>query len=76
MLMKRLTLTATTLRARSNEEKGAIRDALAKTVWPLIEAGKIRPIVDRVLPLAEARAAHERMRSGEHIGKILLSVAP
>lgn len=74
MLMKRLTFMATTLRARSNDEKGAIRDALAERVWPLIEAGKIKPVVDRVFPLAEAGAAHQRMAGGEHIGKILLKI--
>ncbi len=47
---------ATTLRARSNAEKGAIRDALRREVWPLIEAGKIKPVVDSVFPLAEARS--------------------
>ena len=74
MLMKRLTFMATTLRARSNEEKGAIRDALAREVWPLIEQGRIKPIIDKIFPLAEAQAAHKRMSGGEHIGKILLSV--
>jgi putative PIG3 family NAD(P)H quinone oxidoreductase len=72
MLMKRLTFMATTLRARSNEEKGAIRDALAREVWPLIEAGKIKPVVDHIFPLAEAGAAHKRMAGSEHIGKLLL----
>jgi len=72
MLMKRLSLLATTLRARSNAEKGAIRDALAREVWPLIEAGKIKPVVDRVYPLRDAAAAHARMAGSEHIGKILL----
>ena len=72
MLMKRLSLLATTLRARTNEEKGAIRDALLREVWPLIGAGKIRPVVDSVLPLADAQAAHARMASSAHIGKILL----
>lgn len=74
MLMKRLTFTATTLRARSNDEKGAIRDALAREVWPLIEEGRIKPIVDKIFPLGDAQAAHKRMSSGEHIGKILLAV--
>jgi putative PIG3 family NAD(P)H quinone oxidoreductase len=74
MLMKRLSLLATTLRARSNDEKGAIRDALRREVWPLIEAGKIKPVVDRIYPLAEAAAAHKRMAGSEHIGKILLRI--
>jgi len=72
MLMKRLSLIATTLRARSNEEKGAIRDALLREVWPLIGEGRIKPVVDSVLPLADAQAAHARMASSAHIGKILL----
>lgn len=72
MLMKRLSFMATTLRARSNEEKGAIRDALSREVWPLIAAARIRPIVDRVFPLVEAQAAHSRMAASDHIGKILL----
>jgi len=74
LLMKRLSLLATTLRARTNEEKGAIRDAVWREVWPLLEAGKIRPVVDRTFPLAEAAAAHARMAKSEHIGKILLTL--
>lgn len=73
LLMKRLSLMGTTLRARSDAEKGAIRDALAREVWPLIEAGKIRPVVDRVYPLAEAGAAHARVAASGHIGKLLLT---
>lgn len=73
MLMKRLSFMATTLRARSNAEKGAIRDAVRREVWPLIEAGKIRPVVDQVFPLAEAGAAHARIAGGTHIGKLLLT---
>ena len=73
MLMKRLSHMATTLRGRSNEEKGAIRDALLREVWPLIDAGKIRPIVDSTFPLADAQKAHERMATSRHIGKILLT---
>ena len=61
MLMKRLSLLATTLRARTNDEKGAIRDALLREVWPLIDAGRIKPVIDRTFPLAEAQAAHARM---------------
>ncbi len=74
MLMKRLSLLATTLRARSADEKGAIRDAVQREVWPLIEAGKIKPIVAKTFPLAEAQAAHALMKSSSHIGKILLTV--
>jgi NADPH:quinone reductase-like Zn-dependent oxidoreductase len=74
LLMKRLSLLATTLRARTNDEKGAIRDALRREVWPLIEAGKIKPVVDHIYPLAEAGAAHKRMAGSAHIGKILLTV--
>jgi NADPH:quinone reductase-like Zn-dependent oxidoreductase len=74
MLMKRLSLLATTLRARSNDEKGAIRDALLREVWPLIETGRIKPVVDRTFPLAEAGAAHARMAKSDHIGKILLTM--
>ncbi len=74
MLMKRLSLLATTLRARTNDEKGVIRDALLREVWPLIDTGKIKPVVDRVYPLAEAGDAHKRMAGSEHIGKILLTL--
>jgi NADPH2:quinone reductase len=73
MLMKRLSLLATTLRGRTPDEKGAIRDTLLREVWPPIAAGKIKPVVDRTFPLAEAQAAHARMKGSEHVGKILLT---
>jgi NADPH2:quinone reductase len=73
MLMKRLSLLATTLRARTPAEKGAIRDALLREVWPLIGAGKVKPVVDKIFPLADAQAAHARMAKSEHIGKLLLT---
>lgn len=72
MLMKRLSLLATTLRGRTNAEKGAIRDALLREVWPLIDAGRVKPIIDHIFPLADAQAAHERMKGSAHVGKILL----
>lgn len=75
MLLKRLSFMATTLRGRSVEEKGQIRDALKEHVWPLIEANRIQPVVDRIVPLAEAQSAHERMASSAHIGKILLTLS-
>jgi NADPH:quinone reductase len=74
LLMKRLSLMATTLRARSNDEKGAIRDALLREVWPLVADGRIKPVVDRVFPLAQAQEAHAKMAGSEHIGKILLKL--
>jgi NADPH2:quinone reductase len=74
VLMKRLSLLATTLRARTNAEKAAIRDAVQREVWPLIETGKIRPVIDGIVPLAEAQAAHARMAKSGHIGKILLRI--
>ena len=73
MLMKRLSLLATTLRARTPQEKGVIRDALLREVWPLLDCGKIKPVVDRVFPLQNAQAAHARMAKSEHIGKLLLA---
>jgi NADPH2:quinone reductase len=72
LLMKRLTLAATTLRARSPAEKGAIRDALLDRVWPMVADGRIRPVVDRQFPLADARKAHEYMEKPGATGKILL----
>jgi len=74
MLQKRLTFAATTLRGRSLSEKGAIRDALLANVWPLIEAGKIKPVIDSTFPFPEAGAAHARMRQGGHFGKIVLKL--
>ena len=72
LLMKRLTLAATTLRARSPAEKGTIRDALQEKIWPLVAEGQIRPVVDRRFPLAEAQKAHEYMEKPGATGKILL----
>ena len=74
MMMKRLTFMATMLRARPSEEKGRIRDALRAEVWPLIDAGRVRPVIDRIFPLDQAQAAHERMAASLHIGKILLAL--
>jgi putative PIG3 family NAD(P)H quinone oxidoreductase len=71
VLIKRLTLAATTLRARSADQKRAIRASLMREVWPLV-GNRIRPVVDRVFPLAEAQEAHEFMAKKGHIGKILL----
>jgi putative PIG3 family NAD(P)H quinone oxidoreductase len=74
VMRQRLTITGSTLRARTVEEKGAIADAVEKAVWPLVEAGKIRPVVHATLPLRQAAEAHRLMESGSHIGKIVLTV--
>lgn len=74
MMIKRLRLIGSTLRARSVPAKAAVMDALFDEVWPLIEGGQIRPIVDRVFPVAEAGAAHEAMAADENVGKLVLKV--
>ena len=72
MLVKHLTLTGSTLRPRSDDEKGRIAAALQEKIWPLIEKGQIKPVIHAEFPLAEAEKAHEMMESSSHIGKILL----
>ena len=72
LMLKRLTLTGTTLRNRSVAEKAAIRDAVRREAWPLVADGRIRPVVEARLPLAEAGKGHEIMAASGHIGKILL----
>lgn len=74
LMLKRQTLTGSTLRARSVDEKGAIASALLENVWPLMEAGKIAPRIHRVLPLEQAHEAHRMMESSEIIGKVVLSM--
>ena len=76
MLLKRLTLTASTLRIRTPQEKGAIAAALEREVWPLLESGRVAPVIDAVLPLADAAEAHRRLEAGDVIGKIVLKVTP
>jgi putative PIG3 family NAD(P)H quinone oxidoreductase len=74
VLMKRLTLTASTLRAQSLARKAQMAKEIRERVLPLIEQGKIKPVIDRVFAFADVEQAHQRMASGEHIGKILLQV--
>jgi putative PIG3 family NAD(P)H quinone oxidoreductase len=74
VLTKRLTLAATTLRARNAEQKRAIRDVLKREIWPLL-GSQIRPVTDRVFGLEQAQQAHEYMAKTGHIGKILLRMA-
>jgi NADPH:quinone reductase len=75
VMQRRLTITGSTLRARSVAEKGAIAARLRAEVWPLLDAGRVRPVLFKTFPLREAAAAHRLMESGAHIGKIVLTLA-
>ena len=72
VLRRRLTITGSTLRPRPVAFKAAIAAALRQQVWPLIEAGRIKPVINRVFPAAQAAQAHALMESGQHVGKIVL----
>ncbi len=72
-MLKRLTHTGSTLRSRSVAEKAAIARALEEKVWPLVAAGRCRPVIHATLPLAQAAQAHALMESSAHIGKIVLT---
>jgi putative PIG3 family NAD(P)H quinone oxidoreductase len=74
LMMKRLTHTGSTLRARSTEFKGHLARELEAKVWPLLHERLVVPVIDRIFPLKEAWRAHERMEEGNHIGKIILDV--
>ena len=74
VMQKRLILTGSTLRPRSADEKARLAAAVERTVWPWVEAGKIKPIIDKTFPLTEAAAAHAHVESGGHVGKVVLTV--
>jgi NADPH:quinone reductase len=74
VMMKRLTLTGSTLRPRSVEFKTLVAEELQRVVWPHVIAGKLKPVIDMTFPLAEAAAAHARMEAGDHVGKIVLVI--
>ena len=74
IMRRRLTLTGSTLRPRDAAFKGLVADELHSTVWPHVEDGKVKPVIDRTFPLAEAAAAHARMEEGDHVGKIVLTI--
>lgn len=74
LMIRRHTLTGSTLRARSDAFKAALAGEIKDQVWPLVAAGTVRPVMDRAFPLAQAGEAHERMEAGAHIGKIVLDV--
>ncbi len=74
IMLKRLHHTGSTLRSRSVADKAAIAQAVERSVWPLIVAGKVRPVMDKVFPFRRAADAHARMESSVHIGKIVLAM--
>lgn len=74
LMRRRLTLTGSTLRPRSTQFKARIARSMEATVWPLLEAGKLRVVIDRVLPLDQAVAAHQVLESGDQMGKVMLAV--
>ena len=74
VMMRRLTLTGSTLRARSDAFKSLLAQEIERNVWPLVEDGSLRPVMDQVFPLAQVAAAHMRMEAGNHVGKIVLAV--
>ena len=74
LMLKRLTLTGSTLRAQSAQVKAGIAQELKRQAWPLLNHQKIKPIIDSVFPFAEVAKAHERMESSQHIGKIILNI--
>ncbi len=76
LLMKRLVHTGSTMRPRTIVEKQEIAQALEAHVWPLLAKAQVKPVIDRTFPLAEAAAAHGYLEAGEHVGKIVLTIAP
>lgn len=75
LMRKRITFTGSLLRPRTTAEKGAIARALREHVWPLLEEGRVRPVIHRTFPLREAAAAHAELERGAHVGKIVLTLA-
>jgi NADPH:quinone reductase-like Zn-dependent oxidoreductase len=74
MLTKRLTLTGSTLRARTVAQKAAVAEGVWRNVWPQLSAGRVRPVIHATFPLAKASEAHRLMETSRHIGKIVLTV--
>ena len=74
MLTKRLTLTGSTLRARTVAQKAAVAEGVRRNLWPLLAAGRVRPVIHATFPLAKASEAHRLMETSQHIGKIVLTV--
>jgi NADPH:quinone reductase-like Zn-dependent oxidoreductase len=73
-MRRRLTLTGSFLRPRSVEFKSMVAEEIVRTVWPYVEGGKLKPVIDSVFPIDRAAEAHARMEAGEHVGKIVLEM--
>jgi len=76
VMRRRLILTGSTLRPRPVEFKTMVADEIARTVWPYVEGGRLKPVIDSTFPLSDAAGAHERMEEGAHVGKIVIEVKP
>lgn len=74
IMVRRLTVTGSTLRARSVAFKSLVADEIARSVWPFVAEGRLKPVIDSIFPLAEAAEAHRRIEAAEHVGKIVLEV--
>ena len=74
LMRRRLTLTGSTLRPRSVEFKTMVADEIVRTVWPYVEGGRLKPVIDSIFPLDHAAEAHARMEAGDHVGKIVLEI--
>ena len=74
MLMKRITMSGSTLRAQSFAQKTVMVEEIMQYVYPHLESGEIKPIIDSIYPLEQAEEAHARMQSGQHMGKIILKI--
>jgi NADPH2:quinone reductase len=74
VMRRRLTLTGSTLRARSADFKAALTADIRAKIWPLVESGALKPVIDRTFPLVQAPDAHRRMEAGDHVGKVVLTM--
>ena len=74
MMQKRLIITGSTLRPRDADEKARLAAEVERVVWPWVAAGKVRPVIDRTFPLAQAAQAHSWLEAGGHLGKVMLTI--
>ncbi len=74
IMSKRLTITGSTMRPRSNDDKALIARELHERVWPLLERGEVKPVIDRVFSLQDVKAAHDYLEAGDHVGKVILKL--